>query len=196
VRVLAELKAPSWSAAQGLPMAGLVADELRRLDATAPDGTVVVQSFDAEALRELRAELGDDGPTLMQLVWQDESMLTPAGLREISTYAQGITPNRHHILLRDADDEAELTGVSTLVEEAHEAGLTVIPWTLRSENTYLPRALRRGENPAAPGNAEAEARLLLALGVDGLITDNPDIAVRARAALTTASIPTPRTVAA
>jgi glycerophosphoryl diester phosphodiesterase len=178
VRVLAELKAPSWSAAQGLPMATLVADELRRLDATSPDGTVVVQSFDAGVLRELRADLGDDGPTLMQLVWHDESMLTPAGLREISTYAQGVNPSRHHILLREDD---ELTGVSDLVDQAHDAGLSVIPWTLRSENAFLPRALRRGENPAGIGDAVAEAQLLLDLGVDGLITDNPDIAVRAMA---------------
>jgi glycerophosphoryl diester phosphodiesterase len=33
------------------------------------------------------------------------------------------------------------------------------------------------------GDADAEARLLLALGVDGLITDHPDVAVRARAQL-------------
>jgi glycerophosphoryl diester phosphodiesterase len=194
VRVLAELKAPSWSASEGLPMATLVAEELRRLDADSPDGTVIVQSFDADALRELRTDLGDDGPTLMQLVWHDESMLTPSGLREISTYAQGVNPSRHHILLRD--DDAEITGVSDLVDQAHDAGLSVIPWTLRSENAYLPRTLRRGENPAGMGDAVAEARMLLALGVDGLITDNPDVAVRARDAMTPVNIPAQRTVAA
>ena len=36
IRVLAELKHPTWSAEQGLPMAELVAAELRRLQATAP----------------------------------------------------------------------------------------------------------------------------------------------------------------
>lgn len=34
IRVLAELKHPGWSAEEGLPMAELVAEELRRLDAT------------------------------------------------------------------------------------------------------------------------------------------------------------------
>jgi glycerophosphoryl diester phosphodiesterase len=194
VRVLAELKAPTWSASQGLPMTELVADELRRLGADSADGTVVLQSFDAAALRELRADLGDDGPTMMQLAWKDESMLTPAGLREISTYAQGIAPSRHHILLRD--DQGELIGVSDLVDRAHSAGLSVIPWTLRAENTYLPRSLRRGPNAAGQGDAAAEARLLFSLGVDGVITDSPDIACRVRETMRAAANPAPRRVSA
>jgi glycerophosphoryl diester phosphodiesterase len=165
-------------------MIELVADELRRLDANSPDGTVVVQSFDSGALRELRADLGDDGPTMLQLVLDDpahDPLITPAGLREVSTYAQGIAPSRHRILLRDAADT--LTGISDLVNQAHGAGLEVVPWTLRAENTFLPRHLRLGSDPAALGDAAAEARLLLALGVDGLITDHPDVAVHAREAI-------------
>jgi glycerophosphoryl diester phosphodiesterase len=187
VRVLAELKKPTWSAVHGLPMTDLVAAELRRLDATAPDGTVVVQSFDAAALRTLRAELGDGGPTMLQLVddgAEDDVLVTPAGLREVSTYAQGIAPSRHRILLRDGDQT--LTGISDLVAQAHRAGLAVVPWTLRAENAFLPRHLRLGTDPAALGDAEGEARLLLALGVDGIITDHPDIAVKARAELVAA----------
>jgi glycerophosphoryl diester phosphodiesterase len=167
-----------------MSMTDLVAEELRRLDATTPDGTVVVQTFDAAALRRLRAELGDDGPTMLQLVGdgpEGDPMLTPAGLREISTYAQGIAPSRNRPILRDA--EQRMTGTTDLVAQAHFAGLTVIPWTLRAENAFLPLQLRRGADPAGLGDALAEARLLIGLGVDGLITDSPDIAARARAAL-------------
>ena len=184
VRVLAELKKPTWSAAHGLPMTELVAAELRRLDAAGADGPVVLQSFDAAALRALRADLGDDGPQMLQLIddgGHDDVLVSPAGLREVSTYAQGIAPSRHRILLRDADQT--LTGISGLVSAAHRAGLSVVPWTLRAENAFLPRHLRRGSDPAALGDAEGEARLLLALGVDGLITDHPDVVVRARAEL-------------
>jgi glycerophosphoryl diester phosphodiesterase len=184
VRVLAELKKPTWSARHGLPMTDLVAAELRRLDAARADGPVVLQSFDGAALRILRAELGDDGPQMLQLVDDDpadDALVSPAGLREVSTYAQGIAPSRHRILLRDADQT--LTGISGLVTQAHRAGLSVLPWTLRAENAFLPRHLRRGPDPAAPGDAGGEARLLLALGVDGLITDSPDVAVTARAGL-------------
>ena len=187
VRVLAELKKPTWAAAHGLPMTELVAAELRRLDAAGADGPVVLQSFDAAALRRLREDLGDDGPEMLQLVddvADDDVLVSPVGLREISTYAQGIAPSRHRILQRDADQT--LVGISGLVHEAHRAGLSVLPWTLRAENAYLPRHLRRGSDPAALGDGEGEARLLLALGVDGLITDHPDIALRAREELVAA----------
>ena len=180
VRVLAELKKPTWFAGRGLPMVELVAAELRLTGDAGQDGSVVLQSFDAAALRRLRADLGDDGPTMLQLVDDDacdDDLVTPVGLREVSTYAQGIAPSRHRILLRD--DEQALTGVSDLVDQAHSAGLAVIPWTLRPENAFLPRHLRRGPEPAGPGDALAEARLLLDLGVDGLITDSPDHAVSA-----------------
>ena len=182
IRVLAELKKPSWSAAEaGVPMTELVAAELRRLGSAGPDGTVVVQSFDAAALRQLRADLGDRGPTMLQLVddaGTDDHLVTPAGLREVSTYAQGIAPSRHRILVRDSGQA--MTGVSDLIAQAHRAGLLVVPWTLRPENAFLPRHLRRGEAPSGTGDMQTEARLLLALGVDGLITDAPEIAVAAR----------------
>src|SRR5947209_12593486 len=51
VRVLAELKSP----ADAEPiLGGLVAEQLRGLDAVSPDGSVVLQSFDAGLLRALR----------------------------------------------------------------------------------------------------------------------------------------------
>ena len=186
VRVLAELKKPTWSAERGQPMTELVAAELRRLDAVAPDGTVVLQSFDTAGLRRLRADLGDDGPTMFQLVDTtagDDHLLTNAGLRAVSTYAQGIAPSVHRIVLRDAG--GTMTGVSDLVDRAHSAGLRVVPWTLAAENAFLPRHLRSCEDPAAAGDALGAARLLLALGVDGVITDNPDVVVAARAELAT-----------
>ncbi len=185
VRVLAELKHPSWTAEQGIPVTRLVADELRRLDAATADGPVVLQSFDAPALRWLRAQLGPDGPSMSLLVdnaSESDALLTPAGLREISTYAQAVGPSNDRILLTDED--GRLVGVSDLVNQAHRAGLAVWPWTLRSENAHLPRHLRHGDDPAALGDGQAEARLLLALGVDGVITDHPDVVARARAEIT------------
>jgi glycerophosphoryl diester phosphodiesterase len=186
VRVLAELKKPTWAEEHGLPYLDLLVDELRRIGADRADGPVVLQSFDAPALRRLRERLGDGGPRMLQLVdgtADDDALVTPVGLREVSTYAQGIAPCRHRILLRDAD--GTMTGVSDLVASAHAAGLAVLPWTLRAENAFLPRHLRRGTAPGGQGDALGEARLLLALGVDGLITDNPDIAVAVRAELET-----------
>ncbi len=197
VRVLCELKKPTWSAERGQPMTELVAAELRRLDAVSPDGTVVLQSFDTAGLRRLRADLGDDGPTMFQLVERgacDAHLLTNAGLRAVSTYAQGIAPSVDHLLLRD--EEGALRGVSDLVRRAHSAGLQVVPWTLAAENAFLPRQLRSSEDPAAAGDVRSAARLLLALGVDGVITDNPDVVVATRAELGSESTRPLRSIAA
>lgn len=189
VRVQAELKYPAWFAAQGLPMTELVAAELRRLDAARPDGPVVVMAFEQSALRALRADLGTGGPRLVQLIEEEgvqDALVTPSGLREISTYADGIAPHKGRILLHDA--AGGLVGVSDLVSQAHRAGLTVEPWTLRPENVFLPSHLRRGSDPSGLGDAQTEARLLFALGVDGVIADAPETAYRARAELSAAAL--------
>jgi glycerophosphoryl diester phosphodiesterase len=183
IRVLAELKHADWTTEQGLPMAELVAAELCRLDAAASDGPVVVQSFDPVVLRDVRSLLGDDGPQIVQLVDDDavgDRMASRAGLREISTYAQGIGPSRDRILSTSGRRSSDL------VAEAHRAALSVFCWTLRAENAFLPEHLRVGTAPHGLGDALADARQLLALGVDGLITDSPDYAVRAVAELPTA----------
>jgi glycerophosphoryl diester phosphodiesterase len=189
VRVQAELKSPSWFAAQGIPMVELVAAELRALDAARKGGSVVVQAFDSAALRELHADLGPSGPKLVQLIEEEgvqDHLVTPSGLREISTYAQGIAPHKGRILLHGAD--GGLVGVSDLITQAHRAGLTVEPWTLRPENVFLPVHLRRGGDPRGFGDAQTEARLLFALGVDGVITDAPETAFRARSELSAAAM--------
>jgi glycerophosphoryl diester phosphodiesterase len=180
IRVLAELKHADWSTEHGLPMAELVADELRRLDATHASGSVMLQSFEPAVLRDLRTRLGEDGPQMVQLVNDraaGDRMVSRAGLREISTYAQGIGPSRDRILL--GKDGLPVGATSTLVEEAHRAALSVFCWTLRAENAFLPKHLRVGDAPDGLGDALGEARQLLALGVDGLITDSPDHAVKA-----------------
>jgi glycerophosphoryl diester phosphodiesterase len=179
IGVLVEL-APNLSG-PGTELADLVAAELRRLGVAEADGPVVVQSFEPVALRRLRSELGDDGPALVQLIDDFPSfdaMTTPAGLREISTYAQAIGPSRDRVLLRDEDEI--LTGATDLVDRAHDAALDVHVWRLNPENAFLHRQFRSGPDPLAHGDATAEARALLDLGVDGLITDAPETAVRAR----------------
>jgi glycerophosphoryl diester phosphodiesterase len=187
IRVLAELKHPGWSAEQGLPMAELVSEELRRLGATDAQGPVMLQSFDAAVLRDLRARLGDRGPQMMQLVddfAEGDRMVTPAGLREISTYAQGVAPSVERVL-RGVD---AVRGISALVNEAHRAALAVFTWTLRAENVFLPEHLRIGNMPEALGDAMGVARELLSLGVDGLITDSPEYAARAISELAPATV--------
>jgi glycerophosphoryl diester phosphodiesterase len=63
-----------------------------------------------------------------------------------------------------------------VVEKVQSAGLDLLVWTLRSENRYLPAHLREPGTGATHGRAHREVARLLDLGVDGLITDFPEVA--------------------
>ena len=110
-------------------------------------------------------------------------LATPEGLAEIATYADGIGPNKNLIVPRDP--AGNLLDPTSLVGDAHRAGLVVHPWTFRKENNFLPADFRQG-NPASPfyllatGDFPAELRLFFRLGVDGLFSDHPDTAVAIR----------------
>jgi glycerophosphoryl diester phosphodiesterase len=105
-------------------------------------------------------------------------LVTPGGLAQIATYADGIGPAKARIVPRDA--AGRLLAPTRLVPDAHAAGLTVHAWTFRNENTFLPLDFRRGTNPAGYGDAFAEYALFFKLGVDGVFSDQPDTAVAAR----------------
>ena len=82
-----------------------------------------------------------------------EEWLTTEGLAEVREFASGIGPTKS-LLLEHAD----------AVDRAHEAGLTVIPWTFRAGS------------PGDFASVEEEmAHFLFGLGVDGLFTNNPDL---------------------
>jgi glycerophosphoryl diester phosphodiesterase len=110
-------------------------------------------------------------------------LVTPAGLAEIATYADGVGVNKDLIVPRDAQNR--LLSPTTLIRDAHRAELLVHSWTFRRENTFLPEDFRQG-NPASPvylqatGDFPAELRLYYKLGLDGVFSDNSDVAVAVR----------------
>ena len=55
-----------------------------------------------------------------------------------------------------------------LIARAQGSGFKVHPWTVRLENSFLPAGLRRGEAPAAHGDAETLFRALFPAGVEGV----------------------------
>ncbi|MEV3992963.1 glycerophosphodiester phosphodiesterase family protein [Streptomyces sp. NPDC049837] len=176
VTVFPETKHPAYFRSLGLPLEPVLADAVRR-NRLGPR-ECVIQSFEPAGLLRLAREerlrvplwqaLGTrGGPYGHPVTYED--MMTPAGLREIAAYAQWIGP-----------DKSSLVPPSTLLADAHAAGLKVGAYTFRAENQYLPADLRRGADPNAFGDAFAEYSRHFALGVDAVVTDFPDLAVIAR----------------
>ena len=118
-------------------------------------------------------------------------LLTPAGLAEVRTYADGIGPWKPYLISsacitvvagRCADvngdglvneGDRQLLPPSAVVANAHRAGLLVHPFTFRNEQRRLASNYK--------GNPVNEYLAFYELGVDGLFTDFTDSAVVARA---------------
>ncbi|QWF80817.1 glycerophosphodiester phosphodiesterase [Amycolatopsis sp. CA-230715] len=102
-------------------------------------------------------------------------LVTPAGLREIKKYADYLGPEKAQII--PLDKAGNLTTPTSLVPDAHAAGLRVQPYTFRNENNFLPANLRSSANPQQYGNVFAEESAFLKAGVDGFFADQPDTAL-------------------
>ncbi|MFM7379421.1 MAG: glycerophosphodiester phosphodiesterase [Erythrobacter sp.] len=169
-----ELKHPTVLLEQeGIDSVDLLARDLKRLGLDKADAPVFVQVFEVRPLQRLdklvetRLVLlisSEGGPYDEQgLRWAD--MMTPSGLAEVATYADGIGPWLGHVVTPEGTSTA-------LVADAHRAGLTVHPWTLRKENGFLPEALRTPGEAAAEGDWRTLFRAAIASGADGFFTDN------------------------
>jgi glycerophosphoryl diester phosphodiesterase len=193
VGVYPETKHPSYFEGLGLPLEGKLLEALRRHGLDRADAPVFIQSFEVGNLRTLAARTR---VPLVQLIeaggspWDvtgDRStptyadMIRPDGLRDIATYARAIGVHKSLVVPRDAGGRS--LPPTSLVPDAHAAGLLVHVWTLRAENEFLPTELQRGADPAAHGDLAGEARLFLQAGVDGIFTDHPALGVAARDAL-------------
>jgi glycerophosphoryl diester phosphodiesterase len=166
---------------------------LRRNDLDGRNAPVFVQSFEAVNLRDLRTQFGlkcplvfltsaSGGPFGDPRSYAD--YLTPAGLRDLAQFVNGVGPDKVQVIPRNAD--GTLGTPSGLVGAAHTAGLVVHPYTFRAENQFLPADYRNGTDPNAYGRAMDEQITFLRAGIDGLFTDQADIGVLARSLLAAA----------
>ncbi|GIH56585.1 glycerophosphoryl diester phosphodiesterase [Microbispora rosea subsp. aerata] len=179
VGVYPETKHPAYFASIGLPLEEPLLDVLARHGWRDRHDPVFIQSFDPANLRELR---GTTRLPLIQLVGGSgayDRMVTPAGLAEIATYADGVGVAASRVVPTGPD--GRLLRPTTLVRDAHRAGLDVHVWTVRDENAHLPADFRLGD-PASPAYARATGdvagwlAMLYELGVDGVFADNPGTA--------------------
>jgi glycerophosphoryl diester phosphodiesterase len=189
IGVYPETKHPSHFAGLGLPMEAALVRTLQRWGYAGRDAAVFIQSFETANLKALRGmtelrlvQLIDRGGRPYDFVLAGDpraaaDLLARRGLAEIASYADAIGVNKSLIIARDAD--GSLAAPSTLVADAHAAGLLVHGWTFRAENEFLPQEFRSGGDPAALGDMIGEVQRFLAAGIDGLFADHPDLGVRA-----------------
>ena len=215
IGIYPETKHPTYHQSVGLALEDRLLKVLTQAGWNHRGAPVYIQSFETANLRYLRprTEL-----PLIQLVDADDvnadgtlafnkpfdkpydwvvagrpglfsDLLTPAGLAEVKTYADGIGPWKPYILssactlvngacsdingdglVNDAD--RTLLPATDLVARAHAAGLLVHPYTFRNEQRRLASNFK--------GNPVNEYLAFYELGVDGLFSDFADTAFAAR----------------
>lgn len=178
IGIYPETKHPGYFQSIGKPMEAKLVAELKKAGWDSADAPVFIQSFEVNNLKALKgmtrvrliqlmdaaggpADAGKNGVAASYA-----AMATPEGLRAIASYAYGIGPNKNLIW----DGTAAPT---SLVADAHAAGLRLHPWTFRAENAFLPAVYRSGTDPATHGDMTAEIQTYLKIGIDGFFTDFP-----------------------
>jgi glycerophosphoryl diester phosphodiesterase len=180
IGVYPETKHPSYFAGLGLAMEERLVATLERYGYRGAHGRAFLQSFETANLRVLSGmtrlplvQLIEASGAPYDLVASSDSrsyadLVTPQGLEEIATYAACIGPSKALIMPRDA--AGRLGRATSLVSDAHAAGVKVHPWTFRAEGAFLPVGM----------DLAGELREFLATGIDGFFTDQADVGVRAR----------------
>jgi len=220
ILVYPETKNPSYHRDLGLPLEDKLIAALNAAGWNSRSAPVFVQSFEPGSLKEMRSK--GLKTRMVQLVDGDDidlktgkityaipfdrpydwcksgdtrlfaDMVTPAGLAEIRTYADGIGVWKPYIVpvKGQVDAAGQLVDVNgdgkvdqrdaatqpptSLVADAHKQGLFVHVFTFRNEKRHLASSYR--------GDPQAEYLLFFRLGVDGVFSEFPDTAGMARAA--------------
>ena len=218
IAIYPETKNPTYFRDLGLPMEDKVIAAINAAGWNSKTAPIYVQSFEPGSLKYMKAKglntrliqlIDGDGidmktgamtyavPVDRPYEWTKagdkrnfDVMVTPAGLAEIKTYADGIGPWKRYIVSikgsvgadgkpldvnKDGKiNDADATSVSptTLIADAHKAGLFVHPFTFRNESRRLAADYNKdGKN---------EYAIYYKLGVDGVFTDFTDTALAAR----------------
>ncbi|MCP9494802.1 MAG: hypothetical protein MSG64_10140 [Pyrinomonadaceae bacterium MAG19_C2-C3] len=159
---LIELKVPDEYNARGVDMERLTLAELERYNRATPKSQtgspIIIQSFNARSLQKIAAELKSPLPLHLLTSSDDkDGWLTREGLAKVKTFCVGISPHKD-----------SLAKNSDIVTWAHELGLRVTPYTFTTKS-----------QESQPLRTDI-SRFLYTLKADGVITDNPDVAVKAR----------------
>ena len=192
VWIYPETKHPTYFRALGLGLEERVAKLLKKHGKDKKNSPVILQSFEPTSIQRLNRLVGNPLVVLLSGAntqpWDFVTtgdprtvadLVKPAGLKEIASYAQGIGPTLDLVIPKDST--GALTSPTTLVADAHKAGLILHPYTMRNENPFLPANFRKGTDADAYGDVFGAYRTYFATGIDGVFTDNADTGVLARA---------------
>lgn len=174
IGIYPEIKQAAFHRAEGKDISSKVVEVLKQYGYTDKSDKVYLQTFEFEELRIIKEEIfpavGID-INLVQLLGSSDSypwMFESGGMDRLAQFADGIGPSYSLII-----DRASTAGniIDTgLVEQAHDAGLVLHPYTFRADPGLV------------PGYAENFEQLLeihfFQARVDGVFTDFPDRAVR------------------
>jgi glycerophosphoryl diester phosphodiesterase len=189
VGIIPEIKHSTYFHRLGFDPESKAVALLRAYGLTSRRDPVVIQSFEVGNLQRLNrmtkvklVQLIDCQGGPYDLASQGKpvtyaDLSTAAGLRGISRYADQVGFCKNVMIPRTADDR--LGQPTAVIQDAHRAGLTVVGWTFRRENTFLPAEFRSSTDPAAPGDLIGEIRTFVRAGMDQFFTDNPDIGAKA-----------------
>ena len=203
LRVVVEVKHPTYFRSVGLPLDELLDAELQLAGREPSADWLTVESFEKTFLADVagrglasdRVYLAEDRGAPYDVVAREGTAapsyadeLTPEGLARLAALqvpaAPGAAASSPERLLRGVSVNKSLLADepgagSALVASAHREGLAVFCWTLRPENAFLSPAYRRGA-PHAYGRWAEEFAAIMRTGVDAVFADHPDLAVAAR----------------
>lgn len=190
IGIYPETKHPAFHLALQLPLEDRLLDALNRRGLNKAGTPIFIQSFESANLQYLRpktelplVQLMEDG----SLIYDESGKRVmsvaipeygdgrggtrPTSLAEVAKYANAIGPWKRQIL-RDVGQPSLLT--TTVIEQAHAAGLSVHTYTFRNEPATLA--------PEYHNDPVQEYRRFFELGIDGVFSDFSDTALKARAA--------------
>jgi glycerophosphoryl diester phosphodiesterase len=185
IGVYPETKHPTYFKSIGLPLERRLLDVLTANGWNSREAPVFIQSFEVANLKEIRALttartvqlLSSSGrPYDFVAAGATETrsyadLITPAGLRDVATYATGIGPSKDLVI---PVVNGALGTPTALVANAKAANLITHIYTLRPENNFLPANLKKAPTTdnTVRGDSVTEIQAFLQAGVDGFFTDD------------------------
>ncbi len=183
-----EIKAPWFHKLEGRDISKLTLQVLKKYGYQSRQDKIFIQCFDPEETQRIHNKLLPElhiNLKLVQLIamtdWYEKVsfvngkpipynydwMLKPGAMKKIARYADGIGPWKPMLVSEQSTPDHLI--FTPLLKEAHEAGLLVHPYTFRKDKGRIP--------PYAKNFNHLLDIFLYQLGVDGIFTDYPDLAV-------------------